>query len=764
MTENVRRFMGAPFQTTTLGYPRLGNNRQYKILLEEFWTNPIDEQGFIQAMRRLEANQLRTQLTRFGINLVCCGDFSLYDHVLDTAAAVGCVPPRFGNVDSSLTPKQYFILARGAQGVSALEMTKWFNTNYHYLVPELPQKFRLLHNPLRDAIQRGKQAVNAEVKPWILGPFTFLRLAKLQGDELARRLPELTEIYQQILAGVKSDPVPLIQVDEPALVTDVSEIEWQALEQCYKSLSQFALPLCVQTYYGDVASVWERLIQLPVAAIGIDLVADEGRNLKTIRAGSFPADKILVAGILNGRNVWRSDLNLKLKVIQQLADRVNPDRLLLAPSCSLLHLPETVQIENHLPEELSGGLCFAQERLEELVLLAKAARCGTGAVANQWQQAEELRARWLRWTQRHAPAVQTRINQLKDADFTRLPRDKRKSLQQQRLRLPLLPTTTIGSFTQTAELRSARAKRTKDPEAYAQTIRAEVEKVIRLQETVGLDVLVDGESDRSDMVEFFAEKLPGCAALKYGWVQSYGSRCVRPPIIYGDVWRQKPLTLEVSRFAQSLTNKPVKGMLTGPVTILCWSFVRDDVPLKQVAYQIALAIRDEALALEQEVKLAIIQIDEPAFREGLPLKTRDQSEYLEWAVRTFRLASSGVRSETQIHTHMCYAEFRDILPAIAVLDADVISVEDARSHGEMLEVLNTEKYPGEVGPGVWDIHSPQVPSVEFVVSKLRQTLLRLPADRVWVNPDCGLKTRKYEEVIPSIKNMIEAARLVRAEL
>lgn len=606
--------------------------------------------------------------------------------------------------------------------------------------------------------------MKVDVKPWILGPFTFLRLAKLQGMALASRLPELTEVYQQMLAEANSASVSMIQIDEPALVTDVSKEEWRAILQCYESLAQIGLPLCIQTYYDDVANIWQQLIQLPVAAIGVDLVAGEQRNLDVICSMPFPTDKKLVAGIVNGRNIWRSDLAVKLQIIQQLAEQISSDRLLLAPSCSLLHLPETVRSEEHLPEELRNGLCFAQERLREVALLAQAARHGIDGVLEEMRQAEESREKWLRWTERHSSAVQQRIGQLKEDSFVRLNQEARRSLQRQRLQLPFLPTTTIGSFPQTAELRVARVNRAKDPEMYAETIRAEVKRVIKLQEEVGLDVLVDGEPDRSDMVEFFAEKLPGCATLKNGWVQSYGSRCVRPPVIYGDVWREESLTLEVSRFAQSLTNKPVKGMLTGPVTILCWSFVRDDVPRQQVAYQIALAIRDEAVALEQEVGLAIIQIDEPAFREGLPPKAQDQSKYLDWAARAFRLASSGVAPETQVHTHMCYVEFRNILSAIAALDADVISIEDARSHGEMLEVLDVEQYPGEVGPGVWDIHSPQIPSVELVASKLRQTFQHLPTDRVWVNPDCGLKTRKYEEVIPSLKNMVEAARRIRTEL
>ncbi len=750
------------FQTTTLGFPRLGEDRQHKKLIEQFWSGKIVEQELMQKLQQLEIFQLQRQ-SRAGIDLVCCGDFSPYDHVLDTAVAVGCLPKRFDNIVGLPTLTQYFALARGIDGSAPLEMTKWFNTNYHYLVPELPESFRLIRNPIKEALQRGEKAITIGVKPWILGPFTFLRLAKLRGQELNVRLSDLTIIYQQMLREIQGMQVQLVQVDEPALATDVSQNEWQAIEHCYATLASIEVPLCIQTYYDDVADIWQQLIHLPVTAIGIDLVAGKERNLRAIHSVSFPADKKLVAGIVDGRNIWRSDLSAKLEIIQQLARCVNTENLLLSPSCSLLHLPETVKHERHLPNELYNGLCFAQERLDELTLLARAARHGVSSVVGEWQQAQEKRSAWLQWTQRHSVAVQERLQRLTEDDVTRIPLSERRILQRKRLQLPPLPTTTIGSFPQTLELRSARAQRVRDPDGYRQRIRAEVERVIRLQEECGIDVLVDGESDRNDMVQFFAEQLPGCASLTHGWVQSYGSRCVRPPVIYGDVWRKNPLTLEVSRLAQSLTDRPVKGMLTGPVTILCWSFVRDDISSQKVAYQLALAIRDEAVALEQEVGLAIIQIDEPAFREGLPLKAHDQSEYLNWAVGAFRLASSGVSPSTQVHTHMCYSEFQDILSAIATLDADVISIEDARSHGEMLVVLDTKRYPGDVGPGVWDIHAPHVPSVDFITAKLRKTLQCLPRDQVWVNPDCGLKTRRYEEVIPALKNMVEAAKRVREE-
>jgi 5-methyltetrahydropteroyltriglutamate--homocysteine methyltransferase len=755
--------MSNAYQTTTLGYPRVGPGRTYKWMLEEYWSGKSGAATLEAQARRREAECLIAQ-QQGGIDLIVCGDFSLYDHVLDMAVMLGCIPERFGWEGGPVSLDQYFGMARGVGGVAACEMTKWFDTNYHYLVPELPDVFRLAENRPLNALRRARQVVEKAAKPWLLGPFTFLRLAGLSGAMLARRLEELTPLYCQILEELTGENAPLVQIDEPALVGDVTGEEWQAFAQCCTALAETGASLCIQTYYGDVAPVWSRLIRLPVAALGVDLVAGRERNRAAILQQPFPLDKRLVLGVVDGRNVWRGDLEAALALVREITAAIPGERLLLAPSCSLLHLPETARDEEHLPSELREGLCFAQERLQELDLLARALRGGAASFAAERESARQQRQRWLSMTGRSVAAVRERVAALREEEFGRAPLAERDRLQRDRLQLPLLPTTTIGSFPQTPELRRARAQAAQDPAAYEEAIRSEVARIIQLQEELGLDVLVHGEPERNDMVQFFAEQLHGFAATQQGWVQSYGSRCVRPPLIFGDVWREHPMTVALSRYAQSLTRTPVKGMLTGPVTMVQWSFVRDDLPRSEVALQIALAIRDEAVALEQEAGLAVIQIDEPAFREGLPLRRSDQGAYLAWAVRAFRLASAGVAPETQVHTHMCYSEFSDILAAIAALDADVLSIEDARSHGEMLAVLREFQYPAGIGPGVYDVHSPNVPTVDAMAEKIRRTLELLPAAQVWVNPDCGLKTRRYEEVIPSLRGMVAAARIVREEL
>jgi 5-methyltetrahydropteroyltriglutamate--homocysteine methyltransferase len=755
--------MAGPFQTTTLGYPRVGRGRPYKWMLEDHWAGKTDAAALQEQARRREAECLVAQ-REAGITLVACGEFSLYDHVLDTAVMLGCIPERYGWDGGEVSPGLTFAMARGAGGVPPCEMTKWFDTNYHYLVPELPRAFQLTGNRPLSALRRAREVIGEAAKPWLLGPFTFLRLAGLSGPALTRRLEELTPLYRHLLVELARENLPFIQMDEPALVGDVSDDEWEAFARCYATLAEVNSALCIQTYYGDIAPVWSRLLKLPVAALGVDMVAGGERNQAAILGQPFPANKKLVLGVVDGRNVWRSNLDDRLALIGEIAAVIPGERLLLSPSCSLLHLPETVEDEGELPPDLRDGLCFARERLQELDLLARALRGGITSVAGEWETARRQRERWLAMEGRSVAAVRERVAALGEAEFRRTPLAERKELQQRRLQLPLLPTTTIGSFPQTPELRRARARAAEEPAAYEEAIRGEVERVVRLQEELGLDVLVHGEPERNDMVQFFAEQLPGFAATRQGWVQSYGSRCVRPPLLCGDVWRDCSMTAELSAYAQSLTEKPLKGMLTGPVTMLQWSFVRDDLPRAEVALQIALAIRDEAVALERDAGLSTIQIDEPAFREGLPLRRSDRETYLEWAVRAFRLASSGVSPETQVHTHMCYSEFGDILAAIAALDADVLSIEDARSYGEMLEVLRDFRYPAGIGPGVYDIHSPNVPPIEAVAAKIRRTLELLPAEQVWVNPDCGLKTRAYEEVIPSLRHMVAAARRVREDL
>lgn len=747
------------YATTTLGYPRVGQGRAYKWMLENFWAGRTDAAQLQQEAAGREAKIWRTQ-REAGIDLVPVGDFSLYDHVLDTAVMFGCIPQRYGWNGSEITPGKYFSLARGADGISACEMTKWFDTNYHYLIPELPSQFQLTHNRPLEALRRAQGVLGDVAKPWILGPFTFLKLANLPDSELLARLEELTPLYVQLLGELAAETAALVQIDEPSLVGDVSDEEWDAFAACYAKLSQANPHLCVQTYYGDVAPLWSRLVNLPVAALGVDLVAGRKSNLSAILSCPFPADKKLVLGVIDGRNVWRSDLDVALACVQDIGILVPAERLLVSSSCPLWHLPETVADEENLPSDLRDGLCFAQQRLQELSLLSHALESGVASVQAEWNAACEQRNRWLHMEGRRMVPVRERVGSLKEADFHREPLLERNTLQRQHLPLPLLPTTTIGSFPQTKELRHARAQAKQDPDAYQQAIRDEIARVVALQEEIGLDVLVHGEPERNDMVQFFAEQLHGYAATQQGWVQSYGSRCVRPPLIFGDVWREHDMTVELSRYAQSLTQKPMKGMLTGPVTMLQWSFVRDDLSRREVAYQIGLAIRDEVLALEA-AGLAIIQIDEAAFREGLPLRRADWEEYLDWAVKAFRLTNSGVAARTQIHTHMCYSEFSDIIAAIAAMDADVISIEDARSYGEMLDTLRDFQYPAGIGPGVYDIHSPNVPDAEEMAKKIRRTLERLPIENVWVNPDCGLKTRGYEETIPALRHIVEAAQSVR---
>lgn len=754
------------YLTTTLGYPRVGRDRVYKWMLESFWAGEIDAAQLQQQAADRENEIWQTQQDA-GIDLIPAGDFSLYDHVLDTATMLGCIPKRYAwdSNSSEITPELYFALARGADGIPACEMTKWFDTNYHYLVPELPEEFKLLKNRPLETLRRASvsETLTTAAKPWLLGPFTFLKLSNISGKELVKRLEELTPIYAQVLAELAAESSVLVQMDEPSLVTNISDEEWDAFAQCYKTIAATNPHLCIQAYYGDVAPLWSRLIELPVAALGVDMIAGGKRNFSAIASCSFPSDKKLVLGVVDGRNVWRSNLNDTLARVQQISSIVPPERTLISSSCPMWHLPETITDEENLQPQLRDGLCFAQERLQELNLLARALRNGPDAVRNDWDIAHERYTHWQHMTGRYVASVRSRVEKLQETDFQRQPLQERSTLQREHVPLPLLPTTTIGSFPQTAELRRARAQARKDPATYQKVIRDEIARTIKLQEEIGLDVLVHGEAERNDMVQFFAEQLHGYATTQQGWVQSYGSRCVRPPLIYGDVWREHDMTVEISRYAQSLTEKPMKGMLTGPVTMLEWSFVRDDLPLRDVAYQIGLAIRDEVLALEA-AGLPIIQIDEAAFREGLPLRHEDWQEYLDWAVKAFRLASSGVAPQTQIHTHMCYSEFSDIINAIAAMDADVISIEDARSYGEMLDTLRDFHYPAAIGPGVYDIHSPNIPKVEEIADKIRQTLERLPVESVWINPDCGLKTRGYEETVPALKHMVEATKNIRASL
>ncbi len=748
----------SPFTTTVPGYPRVATGRVYKTLLEHFWNHRISVDDFQTGINDLVQERLQVQLSN-QLDHIPVGDFSLYDHVLDTAIQFGCIPERFDHFKRGTALELYFAMARGKDGVPPLEMTKWFDTNYHYLVPEIPSAFYLHEAKALDQYQFAKEIIGERAKPVLLGPFSFLKLARLSDQDLVDRLQELVPLYCQVIQSLVEAGASYIQLDEPSLVTDISETESVAFQTAYHQIGKVT-PVIIQTYFGDIARHYNWLKELPIGGLGVDFVRGKAANLTAIQSG-FPSDKILVAGVVDGRNIWRSDLNETQALVKELAQYVSLERIVLSSSCSLLHLPETVSSEDKLPADVKSALCFAQERLGELRLLSNALQKGNDSVSEDWNLATKAFQAWQENQSRFIPDVQQRVESITDKDTSRLAYAQRRPFQDQALNLPPLPTTTIGSFPQTPELRKARTQRESSPEFYEQAIKNEIQKVVALQEDIGLDVLVHGEPERNDMVQFFGDQMQGFTTTEEGWVQSYGSRCVRPPIIYGDVARLQPMTVKELAYAQSLTQKPMKGMLTGPITILQWSFVREDIARSQVAYQIAIAIRGEVHDLE-EAGLKIIQIDEAAFREGLPLRKGDWQAYSDWAIKAFRLATSGAKPTTQIHTHMCYSEFEDMIEAIAAMDADVISIEDARSDGALLETLKEFQYPLQIGPGVYDIHSPNVPTVEFIENKLQATLKRLSLNQVWVNPDCGLKTRKYEEMIPSLKNLVEAAKRVRA--
>lgn len=752
----------------TLGMPRMGARRELKWALESYWKGELPADALLGRAREIRAAHWRLQ-AEAGFDLVSVGDFSLYDHVLDMACRLGVVPERFGRVSDAIDLDTYFRMARGrarpddSQATAALEMTKWFDTNYHYLVPELTpaQDFRLAHGDLFEQVAEA-QALGYTPKAVVLGPLSFLWLAKLKGagDKLAL-LNGLLPVYGEVLARLASQGVEWVQMDEPILALDL-EAGWrQAFESAYHRLHNQGVKLLVASYFGPLADNLLTAVQLPVAGLHVDAVAAPEELARV--ADWLPAHKVLSVGIVDGRNVWRTDLEHALARLEPVYQRLG-ERLWLAPSCSLLHVPLDLDLEERLDPEIKSWLAFGRQKLVELKTLARALDAGRTAVATELaanRQALESR----RTSPRVVDAqVRARVAAIKPQDMVRAhPYAKRAAAQRAWLKLPLLPTTTIGSFPQTAEIRAARRDYKSgriDQATYTAQMQAAIRQAVEAQERLGLDVLVHGEAERNDMVEYFGEQLSGFTFTEHGWVQSYGSRCVKPPIIYGDVSRPAPMTVDWITYAQSLTEKPMKGMLTGPITMLKWSFVRDDLPLRDVALQIALALRDEIRDLEA-AGIRIIQVDEPAFREALPLRQAERPAYLNWAVAAFRLATAGVADTTQIHTHMCYSEFNDIIASIAQLDADVITIETARSNMELLDAFANYAYPNEIGPGVYDIHSPNVPSVEAMVNLLRKAAERIPIERLWVNPDCGLKTRGWPEVEAALANMVAAARRLR---
>ncbi|WP_194823305.1 5-methyltetrahydropteroyltriglutamate--homocysteine S-methyltransferase [Micromonospora sp. S-DT3-3-22] len=737
-------------QSTVLGYPRIGAHREWKKAVEAYWAGTLDATELEAVAVGLRAEVWRT-LRDARLDAIPSNTFSYYDHVLDTAVAVGAVPRRFARLGLGRLDT-YFAMARGVDAAPALELTKWFDTNYHYLVPEIEPDTVFAADPTK-ALSEYAQArdLGIATRPVLVGPATFLLLAK--GDNPFARLDDLVDTYARILTTLADAGVAWVQLDEPAYVADRTTAEIDGLRHAYRRLGE--LPhrprIFVATYFGDLGDALPALLDTPVEAIGLDLVAGPG-NLHRLAAAGPLRGTTVVAGLVDGRNIWRTDLRAAVAAGATVAGLA--DHVAVSTSCSLLHVPVDLSAETHLDPELSARLAFARQKVDEVVLLGRALRDGTTSLPAPLPPTPPA------W--RHDD-VRGRLAALRPADRHRGDYAGRAARQQERLALPDLPTTTIGSFPQTAELRRARAAHragTLDDAGYTQRIRAEVEQVIRLQERLGLDVLVHGEPERNDMVQYFGEQLDGFAATTHGWVQSYGSRCVRPPIIHGDVARRAPMTVAWSTYAQSLTDRPVKGMLTGPVTILAWSFVRTDQPLADTADQVALALRDECRDLEA-AGIRIIQVDEPALRETLPLRRADQKAYLDWAVGAFRLATGGVADDTQIHTHLCYSEFGEVITAIDALDADVTSIEASRSKMEILDDLAAIGYRRGVGPGVWDIHSPRIPPHHEVVDALRRAVAAVPARRLWVNPDCGLKTRTYPEVEASLRHLVAAAAEVR---
>ncbi|WP_314761397.1 5-methyltetrahydropteroyltriglutamate--homocysteine S-methyltransferase [uncultured Abiotrophia sp.] len=748
--------------TSIIGFPRIGEHRELKFATEKYFRKEISAEELQATAKELRAKHWRLAQER-GVDQIPSNDFSLYDTFLDTAVLFNIVPEQVQAIDLSELDK-YFALARGYQGekgdVRALPMKKWFNTNYHYIVPkfEANTQVKLAGHKLFDEFQEAKD-LGIHTRPVLVGPFTLLRLAEYaEGVNPVQFIEPLVAAYKEVFRRLADLGATDIQLDEPALVKDISELELTLFDKLYQGLlaDKAGLSVLLQTYFGDVRDVYNHLVQLPVEAIGLDFL--EGRKtLALVKEHGFPADKVLYAGVVNGKNIWRNDYAKTLALLEEIPAQ----NVVLSTSCSLLHVPFTTANEEFAPEILAH-FAFAAEKLDELREL-DAIRAGQGEeflAANKALFAAER-------TVRNAELA-TQLAGLDDAAFTRQPAlAERAKAQHQAFNLPVLPTTTIGSFPQTREVKVNRAtfRRGEKTEAeYTAFIEAEIDEWIKWQEEIGLDVLVHGEFERNDMVEYFGENLSGYLFSKNGWVQSYGTRGVKPPIIWGDVKRERPITVKWSAYAQAQSDLPVKGMLTGPVTILNWSFPREDITIKESTLQIALAIREEVLDLEA-AGIHIIQIDEAALREKLPLRKSDwYSEYLDWAIPAFRLVHSGVAPTTQIHTHMCYSEFTDIIPAIEQLDADVISFEASRSNLHILDELERQNFQLQVGPGVYDIHSPRVPSVEEIEHTIRAILAKVPTERVWINPDCGLKTRGIPETKASLVNLTQATRNIREEL
>jgi 5-methyltetrahydropteroyltriglutamate--homocysteine methyltransferase len=758
---------------TNLGYPRIGLHRELKKALEGYWSGKLPQAELLSTAAAIRKNNWQLQ-AELGIEHVPSNDFSLYDQVLDTIAMVGAVPERYQWTGEQVDLDTYFAMARGVQDKSgldipAMEMTKWFDTNYHYIVPELApnQTFRLASSKAVGEYKEAR-ALGFKTRPVLLGPVSFLLLSKStdSGPVSLDLLDDLLQVYSQVLAQLADAGAEWVQMDEPYLVMDLTIEEKAAFERAYAGLGKLSRrpKLLLATYFGALLDNLKLAQNLPVEALHLDLVRAPEQLKVALR--QMPVDLILSLGVVDGRNIWRTDLEKASGLIKEAIAQLGSDRVWVGPSSSLLHVPQDLALETELDGELRSWLAFARQKLEELVVLGQVARGHEELVTEALSQSRSVQAARQSSSRIHNPQVAGRLSSLtKDMRHRKHDYPVRKAAQQD-LGLPLLPTTTIGSFPQTKEVRQNRALAAKGQLSaadYETFLKEEITRTIRFQEEVGLNVLVHGEAERNDMVQYFGEQLAGFAFTQQGWVQSYGSRYVRPPIIFGDVHRPQPMTVKWASYAQSLTDLPVKGMLTGPITILQWSFVRDDQPRADTCRQIALSIRDDVQDLEA-AGIRVIQIDEPALREGLPLRVAERRDYLAWAVDSFHLAADGVGDRTQIHTHMCYSEFNEIIDSIAAMDADVISIEASRSRMELLDAFVNFRYPNEIGPGVYDIHSPRVPSQEEMEDLLRKALEVIPAERLWVNPDCGLKTRGWAEVDPALRAMVAAAKTLRTEL
>ncbi len=756
-------------KASNLGYPRIGANRELKKATEAYWRKIISASELEREAKELRHKHWKLQLDA-GIDIIPSNDFSFYDQVLDMICMLGCVPKRYEWSGGDVNLDTYFAMARGSDEVVAMEMTKWFDTNYHYIVPEFEKDMNFAFSSTK-IVDEYLEAKNhgIETRPVLIGPVTFMQLGKIKDEGLERQdiMEAMLPVYVNILKDLRNAGAKSIQIDEPALVLDLCDGAKDAFIKSYKYISNEIsdIDIMIATYFDGLRDNTELALSLPVDTIHIDLVRARGQFEEILE--KIPDSMSLSLGVVDGRNIWANDISDSLSLIEKAKEKLGGERVIVAPSCSLLHCPADLNIEDELDKEIKSWMAFAKQKLDEIFVIAKGARAGRESIEQEIIISNKIVDSRKTSILIHNKGVRNRISSLTKEMFNRKSDfSGRQAIQHEILNLPLYPTTSIGSFPQTKEIRETRSsykKKNISYKEYEMKMKKEIEKVVRFQEDIGMDVLVHGEPERNDMVEYFGEQLSGFTFTKNGWVQSYGSRCVKPPIIYGDVERPKAMTVKWAEYAQSLTNKVMKGMLTGPITILQWSFVRNDQPRADTAAQIALAIRDEVSDLEK-AGIKIIQIDEAAIREGLPIRKDDWGEYLKWAVDCFKLASCVVEDKTQIHTHMCYSEFNDIIDSIAAMDADVISIETSRSQMELLDAFVEFKYPNEIGPGVYDIHSPRVPTVEEIENLLQKATKVLNVQQIWVNPDCGLKTRSWEEVEPALRNMIEAAKNMRKKI